>query len=156
MSTGDLGLIVDTGAAGRPRVLLTSAQPHHNPKPSQHVNSGRLGCPHFDISMAQYFLGLSAWFDNMQEQAFVDIKAGQEKIVSPPRISASDWGFWRESFASAEFKKKWRKLWFGVEFCIFFPAIRADVSMETAYFPEPPRSVVALLNAAGMAKSGSR
>jgi len=89
---GDLGVIVDQGLS-RPRILLCSPQPYarsssgsdstsnSNMKGSRAmdlgIESGRdedvLGCPHIDLSMAQFYLAMSAWWDNLAElPEFID------------------------------------------------------------------------------------
>ena len=167
------------------------------------IESGRdedvIGCPHIDLSMAQFYLAMSVWWDNLAEQAeFIDYaptsqandegdasttaapgdgaaredgggiedddgegEDGQEAQVNQglevdddddvPTLPSTrqEWGYWPQVFASPEWLDKWRSLRWGWEFCVFFPAVRIDASMETAYFPEPPPSLACVLNAAG-------
>jgi hypothetical protein len=147
MTECDLGLVIDSGL-GRPRTLLCSPQPAHREQTEGGFVNNGMNCPHFDVSMAQYYLGLSAWFDNMQESPeFVDIAQDTSVKMSnqPDFETAEEWGYWFEPFASPAFKENWRALRFSHEFCIFMPAIRVDASMNIGYFPDPPKSLAAFL-----------
>ena len=48
-------------------------------------------------------------------------------------VTPEDFGYWGEVFGSPAFVERWRALRWGWEFCVFFPAVRIDGSMETAY-----------------------
>ena len=102
---GDLGLVVDSGQGGRPRILLCSPQPYrfHPPYPhtrppprrrlaqkpgvraGESTDSGTraeaaaaseegwssLGCPHFDVSLAQFSCGSMPPISKMNESTFL-------------------------------------------------------------------------------------
>lgn len=117
------------------------------------IPAQRLGCPHFDMSMAQYALALSVYYDNFQETAeFIEprISGGSSAAAAVDwPDTAAGWGYWPEQFASEAFTRRLRGLVFSSEMCVFLPAVRIDCAMDTAYFPSSPGSAAAVLGAAG-------